>query len=420
MTPTTQPPKRALLLIHAHTYRAQPFLQAAQRAGIQAVMGVDMDKALADYWDYPLGLDFNDLDAATGAIVAYAQERPLDAIIAVDDKGSLLAAQASQALGLAHNAPAAALAARDKFTMRTALAQAGVLCPNFQRFTTDQDRFAIARQVEYPCVVKPLTLNGSRGVIRANHAGEFANAVQWVESILTGNQPDAGPVPYLVEEYIPGVEVAVEGILDQGKLTVLALFDKPDPLEGPFFEETIYVTPSRLPQETQDAIARATAAAAAALGLQVGPVHAELRINDVGPWIVEVAGRSIGGLCSKTLQFGVDAPLEELILRQAVGLPMDSWQRVGEARGVMMIPIPEAGILKKVEGVENAEAVPGVTEIQITAPLNYSITPLPAGDAYLGFIFAAGQTPVSVESALRAAHARLRFTIVPEFVLGFG
>ena len=414
---TTPHPKRALLLVHANTYRAQPFIQAAQRAGIQAIMGVDMDKALADYWDYPLGVNFNDTDAATAAIVAYAQGRPLDAIIAVDDKGSLLAAQASLALGLAHNAPAAALAARDKFTMRTALAKAGVLCPTFQRFTTDQDRFAVARTVDYPCVVKPLTLNGSRGVIRANDAGEFANAVQWVQSILTGDQPDAGPVPYLVEQYIPGVEVAVEGILERGKLTILALFDKPDPLEGPFFEETLYITPSRLPQEIQDAIARTTADAAAALGLQVGPVHAELRINEDGAWIVEVAGRSIGGLCSKTLQFGVDAPLEELILRQAVGLPIDSWQRVGEARGVMMIPIPEAGILKKVTGIEKAEAVPGITEIQITAPLNYSITPLPAGDAYLGFIFAAADTPTAVEAALRTAHAHLHFTIVPEFVL---
>ncbi len=244
---TTPNPKRALLLIHAHTYRAQPFLQAAQRAGIQAVMGVDMDKALAEYWDYPLGINFNDTDGATAAIIAYAQDRPLDAIIAVDDKGSLLAAQASLALGLAHNAPAAALAARDKFTMRTALAKAGVPCPKFQRFTTDQDRFAVAQTVDYPCVVKPLTLNGSRGVIRANDAGEFANAVQWVQSILTGDQPDAKPVPYLVEQYIPGVEVAVEGILDRGKLTILALFDKPDPLEGPFFEETLYITPSRLP-----------------------------------------------------------------------------------------------------------------------------------------------------------------------------
>jgi biotin carboxylase len=412
--------KRVLLLIHANTYRAQSFLKAAQRAGVQAVVGVDMDKVLADYWDYPLGINFNDPDGATAAIVAYAQERPLHAIIAVDDKGSLLAAQASLVLGLAHNAPAAALAARDKFTMRTALAQAGVPCPGFKRFTTELDRFAVAQQVDYPCVVKPLTLNGSRGVIRANDAGEFANAVQWVESILTGGNALVGPVPYLVEQYIPGFEVALEGILDQGQLTVLALFDKPDPLDGPFFEETIYVTPSRLPAQTQDAIARTTAQAAAALGLQVGPVHAELRINDDGPWIVEVAGRSIGGLCSKTLQFGMDAPLEELILRQAVGLPIDSWQRVGEARGVMMIPIPEAGILKQVDGVEKAEAVPGITEIQITAPTNYSITPLPAGDAYLGFIFAQGDSPQQVESALRTAHAQLHFAIVPEFVLGIG
>jgi biotin carboxylase len=221
----------------------------------------------------------------------------------------------------------------------------------------------------------------------------------------------------LVERYLPGVEVAVEGLLTGGALRTLAIFDKPDPLEGPFFEETIYVTPSRLPDATQAAISARTAEAAAALGLREGPVHAELRINDEGVWPIELAGRSIGGLCSSVLEFGVGVSLEELILRHAVGLPLPDAGRTGAAAGVMMIPIPRGGMLRGVAGVEEALAVPNVTGVEITAPLNQPVTPLPEGASYLGFIFARAETPERAEAALRAAHARLRFRIDPTIPL---
>jgi len=214
-----------------------------------------------------------------------------------------------------------------------------------------------------------------------------------------------------------GFEVALEGLIDNGNLQVLALFDKPDPLDGPFFEETIYVTPSRLPEATQAAIRTVTASAAQAIGLERGPLHAELRINERGPWMIELANRSIGGLCSRTLRFGTDATLEELILRQAAGLPIDTLSREGRAGGVMMIPIPQAGILRAVDGVDEARAIPGIEAVEITAPLNYPLVPLPEGDSYLGFIFARGPDPATVETALRAAHACLRFTIVPAIEL---
>lgn len=207
--------------------------------------------------------------------------------------------------------------------------------------------------------------------------------------------------------------MALEGLLDDGQLRVLALFDKPDPLDGPFFEETIYVTPSRLPEATQVAIAATTAAAARTLGLWVGPVHAELRVNEAGVWLIEVAGRSIGGLCSQVLRFGIDASLEELILRQAVGLPLGDVGQRDRAAGVMMIPIPQAGLLRAVEGVDEATAVPLIDGVEITARLHYPLTPLPEGDSYLGFIFARGETPAEVEAALRQAHGRLRFAIDP-------
>jgi biotin carboxylase len=272
----------------------------------------------------------------------------------------------------------------------------------------------------FPAVVKPTDLNGSRGVMRVNDRQECVTALRRLYQMITprrGDQANMEERIFLVERYIPGVEVALEGMLDQGELQVLALFDKPDPLEGPFFEETIYVTPSRLPDQTQQAITDCTAAAARALGLQMGPIHAELRIDNGVPWIVEVAGRSIGGLCSRTLRFGADVSLEELILRQACGLPIASLSREQAAGGVMMIPIPGPGILCKVQGVEAAGSVAGVESVEITAKINNPIVPLPEGDSYLGFIFACGDSPAEVENALRQAHQCLHFEIEAEIPL---
>ena len=433
--------RRVMLLTTVRSYRLEAFRAAAERLGVAVVTGLDLPPELADSWPGALPLPFAAPEVAAARIADYGAGQPLAAVLSVDDSGSLIAAAASDALGLPHNDPAAAAAARDKHQMRCLLRDGGAPVPWFRRFTTADDPAAVATQAPYPCVVKPLNLNGSRGVMRADSPQELVAAIARLTRLIApGSQgpppqpspegrggadplpnslPKGGgagtrpPAPYLVEAFISGVEVALEGLLDDGHLRVLALFDKPDPLDGPFFEETIYVTPSRLPAETQAAIARATADAARALGLRVGPVHAELRVNEAGAWIVEVAGRSIGGLCSQVLRFGVDASLEELILRQAVGLPLGDVERRDRAAGVMMIPIPAAGLLRKVEGVEAAAAVPLVTGVEITARLHYPMTPLPEGDSYLGFIFARGETPAAVEAALRAAHGQLRFTIEP-------
>lgn len=408
---------RIMLLVTAHSYRGEAFLQAAERLGIEVIQVMDMTKELAAFWQQLLGVDFTQPEVAAQTLIDFAQAQPVDGILAVDDSGTLLAARASALLGLPHNSPLAAEAARDKYRMRTLMAANGVPCPVFRRFSTKMDPHLVATQVDYPCVVKPLNLNGSRGVIRADTPTEFVAAVKRLTQILEAQQPDGLAKPYLVEDFIPGFEVALEGILDQGRLTVLALFDKPDPLDGPFFEETIYVTPSRLPSTTQTAIANCVTKAAQALGLQGGPVHAELRVNEQGPWMLEVAGRSIGGLCSQTLRFGVDVSLEELILRQACGMPLLTTQRENKATGVMMIPIPGPGILQAVTGVAAAQTVPLIEGVEITAKLNYPLIPLPEGDSYLGFIFARGEAPAAVEAALRVAHSHLQFTIVPEIVL---
>jgi biotin carboxylase len=404
-----------LLLTTLHTYRAEAFRVAARKLDVEVVTAIDLPDELGKPREAALTLDFRDPDRAAQDIVAYARDHPLAAILSVDDSASLIAAQASAALNLAHNSSQAAEAARDKFVMRTLLKQGGVRIPNFQLFRTADDLARVAQQVAYPCVVKPLALNGSRGVIRADDAAQFVAAAQRLSRLLHSIDPAPDPKPFLVEDFIPGFEVALEGLLDHGELKVLALFDKPDPLDGPFFEETIYVTPSRLPQATQDAIAHCATESARALGLVEGPVHAELRINDQGPWLVEMAGRSIGGLCSQTLRFAhsADVSLEEIILRQSIGLEVDSLERESQSGGVLMIPIPAAGLLRSVAGIGEAKTVTGVEDVQITAKLNYPLVPLPEGESYLGFIFARGDTPAEVEAALRAAHACLRFDVQP-------
>ena len=405
--------KRLLLLISPNTYRAEAFMEAARRLDVDIVRGIDVPTQLTEMWDIPLPLDFANVEAATAAIVAYAGDHSLDAIVALDDSSTILATRAAAALGLAHNPIEAAEAARDKGIMRALFAKHHVPSPVFRRFPLASDPTRIAGQVTYPCVVKPLRLNGSRGVIRADDPQQLAAAFERVKRLLLSDGNPQETTDVLVEDFIPGFEVALEGLLTDGKLHTLALFDKPDPLDGPFFEETIYVTPSRLPDATQEAIADCAARAAAAIGLRDGPVHAELRVNEHGPWMLEIAGRSIGGLCSTILEFGTGICLEELILRHALDISIPSFDRSGAAAGVMMIPIPKGGILKTVYGVEEARTVPHVTGVEISIKPRTAVVPLPEGNSYLGFIFARADDPATVEQALREGHALLRFDIAP-------
>lgn len=408
---------RVLLLLAPASYRAGAFLDAARKLGLEVVQGVDIPDELADRWNVPLGLNFGEPDVAIRKIAEYASNMPVDAVLSVDDAATILAAKASEILGLPHNTSESALAARDKGRMRELLLAGGAPVPTFQRYELSHNPVAVAQEVAYPCVLKPLRLSGSRGVIRANDENEFRVAWARLSHLLVAEGNDPATTDILVEEFIPGVEVALEGLLTDGELRVLALFDKPDPLDGPFFEETIYVTPSRLPARTQQEIASSTALAARALGLRTGPIHAELRVNERGPWIVEIAGRSIGGLCSSILQFGTGMALEELILRHAVGMEIGDCTRDEAAAGVMMIPIPGAGLLASVEGVESARQLEGIVDVQITARLHQPLVPLPEGASYLGFIFARASDPYAVEHALRDAHSRLRFSIKPNFSL---
>jgi biotin carboxylase len=329
---------------------------------------------------------------------------------------TVLAAKASEALGLPHNAPDAVAAARNKYRMRTRLANSGLASPEFRLLSTGDDPRRAARESFYPCVLKPLALSAGRGVIRVDDPDAFVAAFHRIVKIL--EQPDAGAGGeearhILAEGYIAGNEVALEGLLQAGRLTPLALFDKPDPMEGPYFEETIYLTPSRLAADVQDAITKATQRACAALGLEDGPIHAEMRINDGVPWVVEIAARSIGGLCARILRFGAGVTLEEIILSHALGLAVPSKEREGRAAGVMMIPVPRAGKLRQVRGLIGARAVAGIEEVTISIATGGELVPPPEGYKYLGFIFAKAETPQAVEQALRQAHGALDFDIVP-------
>jgi biotin carboxylase len=406
---------RLLLLLPTTTYRTEDFLDAARTLGIDIVCASEKPSTFeAHAPDHLVTLDFTDPDGAATRVAELAARRPLRAVVGVDDLTTVAAAAIAERLGLRTNAVAAVTAARDKFQMRQCLAAAGLPIPRFRRIPLKDDPFLAARGVQFPCVLKPLALSASRGVIRANNVDQFIAAFRRIVALLARDDVEVrgDAAQYLLaEEYVPGLEVALEGLLLGGTLHTLALFDKPDPLEGPFFEETIYVTPSRLPVAVQSAIERVAAAACTALGLVEGPVHAELRFNDAGPWVLEVAARSIGGLCSRTLRFGTGMTLEEIILRHALGRPIETLARERRPAGVMMIPIARGGRLQAVRGQESAQSVAGVEDVTLTAHVGQELVPLPEGWQYLGFIFARAETPDAVEAALRDAHARLKFDI---------
>ncbi|HKY74754.1 MAG TPA: ATP-grasp domain-containing protein, partial [Acidimicrobiia bacterium] len=378
------------------------------------VVASETEQTLADAMgDRALVVDLSDPAGSAKRITSLAARLSLDAVIAVDDQGLLIAALAARDLDLPANNPEAVRRTRNKAAMRAALAGAApgdLRQPAFRVVRSGDDVGAIAGELGWPVVVKPVSLSASRGVIRADDPAGAEAAARRVRAILDGDghPPDE---PILVEAYVPGEEVAVEALLRSGRLEVLAIFDKPDPLTGPYFEETLYVTPSRLAAEVQAEIATSVAQAAAAIGLTEGPVHAELRIDPDGrPWILELAARTIGGLCARTLRFAAGVTLEELVLRHALRLPVDP-RRERVAAGVMMLPIPAAGRLAAVRGQDEARAVPHITALEISIPIGGPVRPLPEGDRYLGFLFARASDPNTVEEALRTAHAHLEVVI---------
>jgi len=404
-------------LLPTTTYRTAAFVEAARRIGVDLTVASERPSTLEAA--IPAGLvtlPLYDPKAAAEKAALFAQEHPIAAVVGVDDDTVIVASSIAQRLGLKSLPVHAATAARDKYLQRQQLAQAGVPVPRFMLRPIEEDPAALAKTISYPCVLKPVRLSASRGVIRADNPASFVAAHARLRAILRdpANERECGvrATNYLIEEFVPGYEVALEGLLVNRRLHVLALFDKPDPLDGPFFEETIYVTPSSVPVGLQSTIKDCAERAARAIGITEGPVHAELRYNERGPWLIELAARPIGGRCSAVLRFGDPAiSLEELVLRHALDLPIPSLQRERLAAGVMMIPIPGAGTLEEVRGVAEAKAVPLIEDVQITAHPGERLVPFPEGSRYPGFIFARGETPAEVETALRTAHRRLEFIL---------
>ncbi len=403
-----------MLVLPTATYRASAFVRAAEVLGLDCVVASDEAPTLAGLMEgHVLTLDLGGLAEAAEAAATFAQRWPVDAVVGVDEASVLVAAHIADRLGVGGNPVDAVAATRDKRRMRSLLAAAAVAQPAFIEVHGDPAGSAAGRAaaaVGLPCVVKPVDLAASRGVVRAGTVAELAAALGRVDALLRrpGLRRDDGDPPLLVEEFVTGPEIAVEGLLREGDLTVLAIFDKPDPLDGPFFAETLYVTPSRHPRATLDAAVAVVRAALHTLGLRDGPIHAELRLAAGGPVFLEVAARSIGGRCSSALHFvdgATEMSLEEVILRQAAGLPLSDPHLAGGAAGVLMLPVPSAGVLRAVSGVEEAAAVPGVTGVELTIPVGEVLEPLPEGDRYLGFVVARGVDPAFVEAALREAQA---------------
>jgi ATP-grasp domain/L-amino acid ligase C-terminal domain 2 len=431
------PSKRLLLFTNKLGYQTRSFEEAAEKHNTELIYVTDRCHQLEDPWgDRAIAVHFESAQSAAASVVAALNGKSVDGILALGDAPSVAAAYTARELGISYNHPASVEACRSKFRMREVFQQAGLNTPWFRVMNLDPLPEPALLGISYPCVLKPLSLSASRGVIRANNRDEFVTAAQRIRKLLESPEIRATREAHLdqilVEGYIPGREVAVEGLLTDGVLKVLAIFDKPEPLKGPYFEETIYVTPSSLTESQQLAIQKWSQDSARAIGLTRGPVHAEFRIHRENGadevWPLEIAARPIGGLCARALRFienenqtggnkssrePASIGLEELLLLHSLDLPVNTWMRERTASGVMMIPVPSSGILEGIQGEEAARETPGITELLITARLHDYIEAWPDGASYLGFLFATAETPREVEQALRAAHAKLRFTLTP-------
>lgn len=419
----TNQPKRLLLFTAKLGYQTRSFEDAVRKLGVQLVYVTDRCHQLEDPWgDQAIAVHFETPEIAAYTVMESLRGQQVSGLLALGDRPAVAAAYAARGLGILHNHPAAVEACRSKQRMREVFRDAGLPTPWFRTLPMEPPPEPALLGISYPCVLKPLSLSASQGVVRANNREEFLAAAARIRrllespEILATREPNLGKI--LVEAYIPGREVAVEGLLTAGSLRILAIFDKPDPLDGPYFEETIYVTPSRLPESAQRAIKECARNSVRALGLSHGPIHAEFRVNESGVWPLEVAPRPIGGLCARALRFSFLAEsepigLEELLLRHALELPGSDSPREPLASGVMMIPVPKSGILEGVAGEQAARSTPGITELLITARVHDYIAAWPEGSSYPGFLFARGATPDEVQQAIRKAHEKVKFTITP-------
>ena len=406
-----------VIVASCESYRTADFVAAAKTLRLDTVIATDADSPFAEP-DRQILVNLDDPESAARAITARAPDA--SAIVSVDDQGVQTVALATAALGLPANPSSAADATRDKFAMRTMLSSAGVAQPDFGR-VAQGELASVAARIGLPVVVKPVSLSASRGVIRMDSLSEAPEIEARIRRILSAAGRDHDE-PILVERYIDGPEAIVEGILKDGDLEVLAIIDKPVPLEGPFFEETMFVSPSRLSDDVQTRVIAVVRSAIDAIGLRTGPIHAEVRIGrDGAVSIIEIAARSIGGLCGRSLSFGLLAePLESIVIRSALGLTKEFAPPSKPATGVMMLPIPADGVLSEVSNIDLALEIDGIDDVELTVVPGRTVRPLPEGDRYLGFVFASGLTPSDVERSLAKAAVTIDVAIDGEHVASDG
>ncbi len=417
-TLVTQRQKRLLIISPPYSYRIAAFSRAAQRMGIHVDIASAGEHSIIASIYGGIHIDYKNTDAALATLMRVVKKNGgYDGIIGTDDNTVVLASLLSKKLGLPCNPPEAALKTRNKDIARKTLAEHDCPVPDFCVLQLDRPLAAQVKGFPFPAVVKPVNMSASRGVMRVDHIDDLIQAIDRLRLILADSETPENRDRALLERFIPGEEVAYEGLLSDGKLRTIALFDKPEPLNGPFFEESYYITPSRHPGIIQNNVFKAVQQACDAYGLKEGPVHAELRVNSDGggnqAWILEVAARTIGGECSKSINYGGRYNLEDLVIAHATGMDIQLNETPDRASGVLMIPIPKAGILRRVEGILSAQKVPLIEEISIAIREGNLLTPLPEGSSYLGYIFASGKTPDNVELALRTAHDQLNFIIDP-------
>lgn len=405
---------RVLVIAPHGSYRTAPFIKAAKKLNVDILIASQGEHSIVSEYVHGLHIDFTDAEQALEIILVEAKNSKFSGIIGTDDVTTELAAKVAVKLSLPHNNPQAVKIAQRKDLARISLKKSNVKIPRFDLLNTKKTLSEQSIKVNFPAVIKPVALSASRGVIRVNNNEELEQAIERVTQMLSAelNLKDEVKNVLLLEEFIPGKEVAIEGMLHKGELDVLAVFDKPDPLDGPFFEETYYITPTSYSGKIQKEIKQTVLASCLAYGLKEGPIHAECRINESGVWILEVAARTIGGMCGRLLSLGTGHSLEELVLLHAMGQRVET-KKLDTAAGVLMIPIPKAGILKRVEGLLQAQRIPFINDVTIDVREGYELIPLPEGNSYLGFVFAEAPTVAEAEQALRDAHNCLNIVIAP-------
>jgi biotin carboxylase len=410
-----QPPQISILLIAPHrSYRLAPFINAARKLGLHVLIASEGEYSLVQEIATGIHIEFADPEAAKQRLLDVHRQTPYQAVLGIDDFSVALASDVASQLGLKHNAAEASRLTQRKDLARQCLQQAGVVVPWHTKIDVTDNLTEQFSEAVFPLVLKPLGLSASRGVIRVNDLQEAVAACQRIAAITQdSDMPDEIKTKLQAERFISGDEVAYEGLLHDGVLQQLAIFDKPDPLEGPFFEETYYIAPSRLPETLQKRIHATVMQACAAYGLTNGPIHAELRIDAQGKvWVIEVAARTIGGECARMLELATQQTLESVVLHQALGQSVEVNHIQGGA-GVLMIPIPREGVLRRIEGVLAARAVPYIDEVVFSIREGEKLVPLPEGGSYLGFIYATAPSPEQAEQALREAHACLNIVTAP-------